>query len=460
MDMKLSCLIKQIGIGLSVFCFTAVVQASPVWTLTPVPEFPPKVSIGPTDTTSVQYTVTNQSSKSHLLQMKPIRGITPSGCTSPLGAHESCTLTLYVNGELSGTVKGGPVLCSQGNPNQCYQPSRVDSLDVQVLTPAQLAVSLAYGSIFFAPPEVETRFHFSDLLKYEVTFPPESHWAPQKGLVDENGQFLIIDGQIVSNPAEIMLLLSTTTRIPLTPPYNPYTDPASSNDVANLLAYQTADNQIVFIDQLQRYAVVGGQVIGVNNSVTTFLDYISNLPLSSYGVNGEVPSNFSYDVVRSLASFVEGDPNAPKTIYVFGEPNCIYCHDFYEGMQPYVTSGQVSIHWILVSFLQPTSQGKVWAILDGKVPPGSGYSATPAGAFAYNEDNFNTTSESGGIPPSTNPSAYAIRSLNENEAAFIRYTGLGVGTPLTVFINNEGQTEVMGGLPNDYTSFVNSIKDN
>lgn len=468
MDMKLFRLINQIGIGFSIFCFTVVVYAgAPLWTLIPVPGFPPQVSIGTTDTAQVKYTVTNQSRKPHTLQMKPIQGITPSGCTSPLGAHQSCILTLYVNGGLSGTIKGGPVLCAQGNPNQCYQPSQADILDIQILTPAQLSVRAAYGSIFFAPPQVKTSFYFSDLLKYEATFPPESHWAPQKGIVDVNGQFLIIDGQILSNPAEITLLLSSTTRIPITPPYNPIIPPGpgASNDIANLLAYQTVDKQIVFIDQFQRYAVVGGQTIQIpspppappSSQATTFLDYISNLPMSSYGSNKQVLSNFSYDVVRSLASFVEGNPNAPKTIYVFGEPNCSVCHDFYEGMQPYVISGQVSIHWILVSFLQPSSQGKVWAILDGRVPPGSGYPATPAGAFAYNEDNFNIISESGGIPPSTNPSAHAIHSLNENELAFIRYTGL-VGTPTIIYINNQGQTEVMAGTPNNYPVFVSDIR--
>lgn len=468
MNIKWSRLINKIGLGISILGFAVGVQAgTPLWSFATVPGFPPKISIGVTETAQIKYTVTNNSSKPHTLQMKPLQGITPSGCMAPLGAHQSCILTLSVNGGLPGTIKGGPVLCAMGNPNQCYQPNSSDTLDVQILTQAQLSVIATYRSIFFAPPEVRTSPYFSDLLKYEVTFPPRSHWDAQKGIVAANGQFIIIEGQIITNPAEIALLLSSTTRIPLTPPYNPFNPPGpgASNDIANLLAYQTVDKQIIFIDQFQRYAVVGGQTIQIPppppapilSLATTFIDYISNLPISSYGNNYQVPSNFSYDVVRSLASFVQGNPNAPKTMYVFGEPNCSVCHEFYVAMQPYVVSGQVSIHWILVSFLQPTSQGKVWSILDGKIPAGSNYPATPAGAFAYNEDNFNITSESGGIPPSTNPSAYAIRSLNKNEQAFIRYTGI-VGTPTIIYINNLGQTEVMIGTPMDYPTFVNDIR--
>ncbi|WP_058535385.1 thioredoxin fold domain-containing protein [Legionella saoudiensis] len=459
--MKWTRLVKQIGINLSIFYTFVAYAGTPLWTITPVPGFPPKIQIRTTDTAQVKYIVTNQSRKPHALQIKPIQGIIASGCSFPLSAYQSCTLTLDVNMGLTRNIKGGPILCSQGNSNQCYQPNPSDILDIKILLPAEVSVRAFYGSVFFAQPEVVLNPYFGDLLKYEVIFPSESHWASQKGVVDVNGQFIIIEGKIIRNPAEITLLLSSSTRIPITPPYQPFTSPGSSNDIANLLAYQTADKQIVFIDQFQRYAVVGGQTIQVtpppSSQAWTFLDYISNLPENSYGNNSQVPSNISYEVVRSLASFVQGNPSAPKTIYVFGEPNCSICHEFYESMQPYVINGQVSIHWILVSFLQPSSQGKVWSILDGRVPSGSGYPATAAGAFAYNEDNFNTVNESGGIPPSTNPSNYAIRSLNENEQAFIRYTGI-IGTPTIIYISTQGQTTVMIGTPQDYTTFVNDIR--
>lgn len=106
---------------------------APVWTFTPDANFPPTVTVGKTSTATIKYTITNKSRRTHQLIMKPIMGISSSGCTSPLVYHQSCTLTLQVNGnELSGSVVGGPILCSQGNPNQCYQPSESNELKIKL----------------------------------------------------------------------------------------------------------------------------------------------------------------------------------------------------------------------------------------------------------------------------------------------------------------------------------------
>lgn len=126
--------IYKIGIVVLIALTMGISYAgSPVWTFTPDANFPPAVTVGKTNTATIQYTVTNQSRRTHQLIMRPIKGITSSGCTSPLTYHQSCTLTLQVNGnELSGSVVGGPILCSQGNPNQCYQPSEGNELKIKL----------------------------------------------------------------------------------------------------------------------------------------------------------------------------------------------------------------------------------------------------------------------------------------------------------------------------------------
>lgn len=117
-------------IGFCVFsCMAMNPTQVPVWTITSLPGYPssmPRCSQGAT----IKYNVTNQSPKTHTLIMNPISGITPSGCTSPLGYQQSCTLTLTVDcNALSGNiVKSGPVLCQDGNPLQCYQPDSADRL--------------------------------------------------------------------------------------------------------------------------------------------------------------------------------------------------------------------------------------------------------------------------------------------------------------------------------------------
>lgn len=121
--------------------------AAPVWTFTPLT--PTTVSVDPGATVNVMYQITNQSQKSHTLAMRPIPGITQvttaGYCSSPfvLGAGQSCTLNLSVNGStIGGNVFGGPVVCQQGNINQCYRPSEDNLLRVTLIN-TQLSASVS-----------------------------------------------------------------------------------------------------------------------------------------------------------------------------------------------------------------------------------------------------------------------------------------------------------------------------
>ena len=108
---------------------------SPVWTFTPLTAT--TISVPSNNTGTVQYTVTNQSSRTHTLAMQPITGVSQnmsSGyCGNPftLGYHQSCVLNLTINGSLIPSYfSEGPVVCQQGNSLQCYQPNTPDILTV------------------------------------------------------------------------------------------------------------------------------------------------------------------------------------------------------------------------------------------------------------------------------------------------------------------------------------------
>ena len=108
---------------------------SPVWTFMPLTAT--TISVPSNGTGTVQYTVTNQSSRTHVLAMQPITGVsqnTSSGyCGNPftLGYHQSCVLNLTINGSLIPSYfSEGPVVCQQGNSLQCYQPNTPDILTV------------------------------------------------------------------------------------------------------------------------------------------------------------------------------------------------------------------------------------------------------------------------------------------------------------------------------------------
>ncbi len=149
--------------GVALLFFVAGYAGNPVWTFTPDPYFPPTVSITSISSTTIKYTITNQSHKQHTLSMKPIAGITQvtsaGNCPNPftLGYHQSCTLNLFVNGSaLSNDIKGGPVVCEQRNPQECYQPGLANILNITVIPVTRYLITPivnAQGSITPSTPQ-------------------------------------------------------------------------------------------------------------------------------------------------------------------------------------------------------------------------------------------------------------------------------------------------------------------
>ena len=57
-------------------------------------------------------------------------------CASPftLATRQSCLLDLQLIGsEMGNGVHGGPVVCVQNNPTQCYEPNATNVLDVTII---------------------------------------------------------------------------------------------------------------------------------------------------------------------------------------------------------------------------------------------------------------------------------------------------------------------------------------
>lgn len=185
--MNKNCLRNLILVGAAGLVLINTAQAgTPVWTFAQVSGYPSSVTVSTTGTATIKYTVTNQSHKSHTLGIKPIQGIMSSGCTSPLVYHQSCTLTLLVNGSgLKGDVLGGPVLCNQYNPNQCYQPSQANSLNIR-LTQAppvqQYTVTSSAGTNGSVSPSGAQTVNSGATLTFTAT--PDTGYGVNQWLVD------------------------------------------------------------------------------------------------------------------------------------------------------------------------------------------------------------------------------------------------------------------------------------
>ncbi|HAU1321876.1 TPA: hypothetical protein F8R96_13160 [Legionella pneumophila] len=137
---------------LSGFIISTVQAGSPVWTFEPLTAT--SVAVPSNSTATVEYRVTNQSTKPHTLVMQPIKSIvqitTGLGvCGNPfvLRGKSSCILSLRINGsQLSSPIVDGPIVCQQGSANQCYRPSAANILHIVQAPPITDAVITVIGS--------------------------------------------------------------------------------------------------------------------------------------------------------------------------------------------------------------------------------------------------------------------------------------------------------------------------
>lgn len=166
MNMKLTPLMRNLSVGLSLlFVISTVYAAYPLWTFVPNTNYPPKISINPSQTATVVYTVQNQSVKAKSLVMKPITGIVQSfPCQlAPIGQPgSSCSLILAVTGNAlpKEGVNSGPILCqsnSNGTPNsnQCYRPSATDNVTISLTNPS-LGVTISVNPFILLMAENST----------------------------------------------------------------------------------------------------------------------------------------------------------------------------------------------------------------------------------------------------------------------------------------------------------------
>lgn len=195
---------QYITVLVTLFVMTMGHAGNPLWTFTPDPYYPSTVSVTSASSAIIKYTVTNQSHKTHTLVMKPIPGITQNttggNCSTSftLKYLKSCTLELLVDGSrLSASIRGGPVVCESGNPNQCYQPSLANSLNITLAPLAKYVITptaAANGSITPNAPKTVVSgssipFTATPSMGYQV-----DQWLVDGGLVQKGGsQFTLLN---------------------------------------------------------------------------------------------------------------------------------------------------------------------------------------------------------------------------------------------------------------------------
>ncbi len=125
---------------------------------------------------------------------------------------------------------------------------------------------------------------------------------------------------------------------------------------------------------------------------------------------------------------------------VFLDPNCIFCHKFWNEAYPLAKAGRIRVKVVPVGFLKPTSLSKAATILMQK---------DPATAWAQNEAKFDVATEEGGTVPAKTLDPKIVREIQAN-TQLLAQTG-EVATPTIAACANPGEKtpQIFHGLAPD-----------
>jgi thiol:disulfide interchange protein DsbG len=131
-----------------------------------------------------------------------------------------------------------------------------------------------------------------------------------------------------------------------------------------------------------------------------------------------------------------GDAKASRIVYVFADPYCPYCTQFWEQAQPWLKSGKVQLRVLLVGMLRPDSGQKAAAILMSK---------DPAKTLADYEDSKGKLALQ--KPEKIDP---VIGEALKDNLTLMDDLG-GNATPAIYYLNAEGRLQQHQGMPDAET---------
>ena len=159
------------------------------------------------------------------------------------------------------------------------------------------------------------------------------------------------------------------------------------------------------------------------------------------------PEKLAQGLAGDTALVDEGSPKAPL-VYVFADPNCIYCNKLWTALRPYVQGGKLHLRWALVDFLKRTSKGRAGAILAAD---------NRAAALAQDEERFDHGQEEGGISE-LRPVPLDLDAALKLHDQELQDSG-NMGTP-TLLFRRGGSWTFSYGLPKDLPKLLASLDTN
>lgn len=178
----------------------------------------------------------------------------------------------------------------------------------------------------------------------------------------------------------------------------------------------------IYLTPSGKHAIVGTLIDGQGSDLTA-------APLSRLVANRSQQN--AWKKLANATWVRDGDKNAPRIIYMFTDPNCPYCHRFWQAARPWVKAGKVEIRHVLVGLLKPSSTPKSATILAAK---------TPSAAFDRLEQNY----ASGGVKPMSNLPPDPVHQVSDN-TNLMKSLGLHA-TPVIFYRKPNGHVAVKQGL--------------
>lgn len=176
------------------------------------------------------------------------------------------------------------------------------------------------------------------------------------------------------------------------------------------------------------YTVGGGRAILFGRLVSAEGQNLSGHFIDQYLVRGGVWNRLA------ASPFIAEGAKHPRTIvYALVDPNCVYCHHFWEWVQPYFKEG-LQVRYLLVAVLAPSSLGKAARILQSRNPE-----------RAYNQ--MEQAYAQGGLAP-LNRSQIDAQTFAKIRNATLLFSWLGFrGTPAIIVRGAHGGLHLTSGVP-------------
>ncbi len=150
-------------------------------------------------------------------------------------------------------------------------------------------------------------------------------------------------------------------------------------------------------------------------------------------------SGYWRDIGQRLTYIQEGHKG--PVIYDFFDPNCPYCHGMYDEEQPPIQAGKLTVRYVPVAYLMPSSTPEAAALLQAphRVSTLHHFEALAAKSFAAPMGPHGPA----GLPQ-TRALPQTIHDLKVNMAVLQSTHSMGV--PAILFERKNGSTGLMSGM--------------